>query len=77
MGSKLFTITGFVCLGIALVFGLFNVVFVRLPDGSASLPNITNAGAACGFAVAGGLCFLASALCSIAASRQPPCKPAA
>lgn len=73
MQSTLFTITGFACLVLALVFGLFNQVRVgSIANGldDAWAPNVTNAGASAGFAIAGGLCFIAAAICVLASSRS-------
>ena len=58
MQSPLFTITGFVCLPAGLIFGLFN----QVQTAAGWAPNVTNAGASCGFAIAGGLCFLSAAI---------------
>jgi hypothetical protein len=62
---KKYYITGIICLIIALIFGLFNQVRVAIPLSNGCLTygwaaNITNAGASLGFAIAGGLCMLAS-----------------
>ena len=59
-------VTGIICLVVALVFGLFCLVPISIPVGNQLVmgmgANITNAGASCGFAVAGGLCMIASAM---------------
>lgn len=60
-------ILGIICLTIALVFGLFCLVRVDIPlahggTTTGMAPNVTNAGASLGFAIAGGLCILASAI---------------
>ncbi len=56
---------GIICLVIAMIFGLFCQVSVTVPLASSGTvrglaPNVTNAGASMGFAIAGGLCILAS-----------------
>ena len=58
-------IVGIICLVIALIFGLFCQVKVGIPNPSGGMmagwaPNVTNAGASLGFALAGGLCMIAS-----------------
>lgn len=73
MRVTLYVATGFVCLLIALVFGLFGRVRVgsiaNMSD-DAWAPNVTNAGASCGFAIAGGLCFVAASLAGAIGSRS-------
>ena len=58
---------GLINTAIAVAFGLRSTVVVSLVSesgvGSGPMPNVTSAGAACGFAVAAGLCFIASAIC--------------
>ena len=53
-------VLGLLCLAVAAALG-FGMQTVRVSS-SAEAPNITAAGAACGFAIAGGLCFVATAI---------------
>ena len=60
-------IIGVICLIIALIFGLFNQVRIDIPLANGGMTsgwsaNVTNAGASLGFAIAGGLSFLAAVL---------------
>jgi hypothetical protein len=55
-----FTVLGVVLLLVAAFFGFQTVVYVGGPSGT--LPNVVSAGAACGFSIAGGLCFVAAAI---------------
>lgn len=67
---RMLAVNGYVFVLVALVFGLFNQVRVGPIVGVGDdmwAPNVTNAGASCGFAVAAGLCFLGYA---ILASRR-------
>ena len=51
-------VVGLLCLVTAGGFGSWQTVRVpRTGDATAEAPNVTGAGAACGFAIAGGLCF--------------------
>ena len=61
-------VVGLLCLVTAGGFGSWQTVRVpRTGDATAEAPNVTGAGAACGFAIAGGLCFLGVA---VAESRR-------
>lgn len=67
---KKYYITGIICLIVALIFGLFNQVKVVIPLANGGFTygwaaNITNAGASLGFAIAGGLCIIASVISEI------------
>ena len=59
-------ILGIICLIIAGVFGKFQLTQMDILYNKESIkgwvPNIAFAGASCGFAIAGGLCILASAI---------------
>jgi hypothetical protein len=74
--EELTTVGGLSLLGafgsfiVAIIFGTMMTVKV----GSGEAPNITAAGAACGFAVASGLCLLAAAIAESGAKRResPP-----
>lgn len=67
---------------IAIAFGIL-VQTVEIentsPSGNTTLrakaPNIVAAGAACGFAIAGGLCFLGAALLSRTSANESPQPP--
>jgi hypothetical protein len=49
---------------IAILFGLSTTVYVNHQGGGGVAPNIVGAASTLGFALASGLCFLASALVS-------------
>jgi hypothetical protein len=57
-------VVGIICFVAAGVFASAQTVRVTLPREQAytDAPNTTAAGAACGFAIAGGLCFVAAAI---------------
>jgi drug/metabolite transporter (DMT)-like permease len=65
-------VVGILCLLVAGVFGAAQTVRVSLPREQAytDAPNTTAAGAACGFAIAGGLCFVAAAI-AVSGGREP------
>jgi len=56
-------VLGLLCLAVAAVVGL-GMQTVRVSS-SAEAPNIVAAGTACGFAIAGGLCFVATAIAEL------------
>jgi hypothetical protein len=69
-------VVGILCFVVAGVFGATaQTVRVTLPREQAytDAPNITAAGAVCGFAIAGGLCFVAAAISQVGGrlSRLP------
>jgi hypothetical protein len=66
--GTLAVVVGLVCLGAAVGFGLVQTVRLSKPEAEAA--NVTAAGAACGLAIAGGLCFVAAAIAE-AGARQP------
>ncbi len=63
-----------------VVAGVFAVadptVMVRQGNTTAEVANVAAAGAACGFAIAGGLCLLGAALTSKEGDAPKPTKPA-
>jgi hypothetical protein len=75
--------TGLVFLGllawaIAIVFGCMSTVEVRRDHPWQGVATSSQAGAACGFAVAGGLCFLGVALAALKSEdHAEPVAPAA
>ncbi len=72
--GTLCVVVGLLCLVGAVVFGLVQTVRVSAPGGpaTAEAPNATGAGAACGLAITGGLCFVAAAVVESAAVRERP-----
>jgi hypothetical protein len=63
---------------VAIIFGCMWVVRLNAGgSGSTEAPNITAAGAACGFAIASGLCLVAAAIAESGAKRRepPPTRP--
>jgi hypothetical protein len=66
--DMMLAILGVIAWIVAIGFGLDQRAFLTR---DAYAPNITAAGAACGFAVAGGLCFLGAALYSRIAPEKP------
>jgi len=66
--GTLAVVVGLLCLVGAVVFGLVQTIRLSKPDTEA--PNVTAAGAACGLAIAGGLCFVAAAVAELAAGRH-------
>jgi hypothetical protein len=64
-------LAAFVCFVAAVIFACLTTVRLN-PGGSGSTdaPNITAAGAACGFAVATGLCLVAAAIAESGAKRR-------
>lgn len=62
--GTLAVVVGLLCLVAAVGFGLFQTVRVSVPheQAGAEVANTTAAGAACGLAIAGGLCFVAAAI---------------
>jgi hypothetical protein len=75
--EELTTVGGLALLGsfgsfiVAIIFGTMSTVHVSA-GGSGEAPNITSAGAACGFAVASGLCLVAAAIAESGARRREP-----
>ncbi|MCI0703807.1 MAG: hypothetical protein L0241_22335 [Planctomycetia bacterium] len=64
-------LVAFLCFVTAIIFGCLDTV--RLNPGSPTeAPNITSAGAACGFAVASGLCLIAAAIAESGAMKRAP-----
>jgi hypothetical protein len=59
--EMLYVIFGVLCLGVAAVIWLMFPSFTALKSGETT-PNIVTAGTACGFAIAGGLSFVAAAI---------------
>src|SRR5262249_43026811 len=77
-------VVGVLCLIAALIFGAIQTTRTTVPghQSPGEAPNITSAGAACGFAIAGGLCSIPAAITVSAGqgpgpSRQPNAEPAA
>lgn len=72
--GTLTVVIGLLCLLGAVGFGLFQTVRVSVPreQAAAEAPNTTAAGAACGLAIAGGLCFVAAAIAESGAARHRP-----
>lgn len=66
--ALLMVFVGILCLLVAVGFGLNNYVYV---SGNGYQPAYASAGAAFGFAISGGSCFLAAALALRAIARQP------
>jgi hypothetical protein len=75
--EELSTVGGLALLGsfgsfiVAIIFGTMSTVHVSA-GGSGEAPNITSAGAACGFAIASGLCLVAAAIAESGARRREP-----
>lgn len=64
--GTLAVVVGLLCLaGAVFVFGLGQTVRLSKPD--TEVLSVTAAGAACGLAIAGGLCFVAAAIAELAA----------
>jgi hypothetical protein len=65
-------LTTVIGLGCLIVAGLlaFGMQTVHVVSPTAEVSNITAAGGACGFAIAGGLCFLATAIAERARERS-------
>jgi hypothetical protein len=64
-------VVGLLCLMAAVAFGMAQTVRLSKPETEA--PNTTAAGAACGLAIAGGLCFVAAAIAEAGAVwLRPP-----
>lgn len=65
-------VVGLLCLVGSVVFGCIQTVRVSVPreQSGAEVANVTSAGAACGLAIAGGLCFIATAIAEVNAVRQ-------
>ena len=75
--EELTTVGGLALIGafgsflVAVLFG--SMWTVRLSQGgSTEAPNITSAGAACGFAITSGLCLVAAAIAESGAKRRVP-----
>jgi hypothetical protein len=66
--GKLCVVMGLICLAAAVLFGLVQTVRLSKPEIDA--PSVTSAGASCGLAIAGSLCFVAAAIAE-AAVRRP------
>ena len=63
-------VAAFICFVTAIIFGFISTVQLGPSGGSNEAPNVTSAGAACGFAVASGLCMIAAAVAEGGARRH-------
>lgn len=67
--GTLCVVVGLICLAAAVVIGMMFQT-VRLSKPEADVASVASAGAACGLAIAGGLCFVAAAIAE-AGARKP------
>jgi hypothetical protein len=63
-------LAAFLCFTTAVIFGC--VTTVQIGNGPNEAPNVTAAGASCGFGVASGLCLIAAAIAESGARRREP-----
>jgi len=66
-------VAAFISFVTAVIFGCIATVRLGSGGGSTESPNVAAAGAACGFAIAGGLCMIAAAVAENGA-RRPEAK---